>query len=101
MAQFELNIYGNDDELLKTFATDHIRWGVFTQAVKVLDDLKEKSVVEQFQVVSDFIKKIFPDLTDADLEKADCDDVFNTFYQLTNKARTIGGNSKNAERAAN
>lgn len=101
MAQFELNIYGNDDEILKTYATDHIRWGVFTQAVKVQEDLGGKSVAEQFQVVSDFIKKIFPDLTDADLEKADSDDVFHTFYQLTHKANAIGGNSKNAERAAN
>lgn len=95
MAQFELNIYGNNDEILKTYATDKVRWGVFLQALEVQDELKEKTPSEQFAMITDFIKKIFPDLTDDDLERADADDVFNTFKQLANKASAIGGKSKN------
>lgn len=100
MAQFELNIYGKDDEILKTYTTDKVRWGVFMQALELQDGLEGLSVGEQFKKISEFVKKIFPDLTDADLELADSDDVFNTFMQLTNKAGKIGGNSKNAEGVA-
>lgn len=96
MAQFELNIYGNNDEIIKTFATDKIRWGIFMQALELEDGLTAMTAGEQFKTISNFIKKIFPDLTDADLENADMDDVFNTFKQLINKARSIGGTSKNA-----
>lgn len=95
MAQFELNIYGNNDEIIKTYSTDKIRWGVFMQALELQEGLKEKSSVEQFKLINAFIKKIFPNLTDADLELADGDDIINTFKQLVNKANAIGGNSKN------
>lgn len=99
MAQFELNIYGKDDEILKTHATDRVRWGVLLQALEIADGLEKLSVSEQFKEVSEFIKKIFPELTDDELANADMDDVFNTFVQLTNKASKIGVNSKNANRA--
>ena len=96
MAQFELNIYGNNDEILKTFATDKVRWGIFMQALELEDGLTAMTAGEQFKTISNFIKKIFPEMTDADLENADMDDVFNTFKQLINKANKVGGNSKNA-----
>jgi hypothetical protein len=95
MAQFELNIYGNNDEIVKRFETDKVRWGVFMQALEVADELEKKSAAEQFALINKFVKKIFPELTDADLENADIDDVMNTFKQLLAKAGKIGG-SKNA-----
>lgn len=94
MAAFELNIYGKDDEIIKTFATDKVRWGVFLQALEVQEGLASKTPAEQFDVINRFVKKIFPDLTDKDLENADIDDVMNTFKQLINRANKIGG-SKN------
>lgn len=96
MAQFELNIYGNDDKIIKTYATDKVRWGVFMQALELQDGLSEKSAAEQFKLVNTFIKKLFPALTDEELEQADGDDILNTFKQLINKANAIGGKSKNA-----
>lgn len=96
MAQFELNIYGNNDEIVKTFATDKVRWGVFMQALELQDVLKDKDAADQFRLINSFVKKIFPDLTDADLECADSDDIINTFRQLMRKANGIGGSSKNA-----
>lgn len=95
MAQFELNIYGKNDEIINRFETDRVRWGVFLQAIELQNGLADKSAAEQFTAISSFIKKIFPALTDADLENADFDDVMNTFKQLVNKAAKIGGNSKN------
>lgn len=96
MAQFELNIYGNNDEIIKTYSTDKVRWGVFMQALELQDGLSEKSAAEQFKLINAFIKKIFPDLTDDDLECADSDDIIYTFRQLVNKSNRIGINSKNA-----
>lgn len=96
MAAFELNIYGKDDEIIKSFATDKVRWGVFLQALEVSESMDSLSMTEQFEIINRFVKKIFPDLTDKDLECADVDDVFNTFKQLINKAKKIGSNSKNA-----
>lgn len=95
MAQFELNIYGNNDEIVKQFATDKVRWGVFMQAFELQDEIENMSQAEQFEMINKFVKKIFPELTDKDLENADIDDVMNTFKQLLNKANKIGGNSKN------
>lgn len=96
MAQFELNIYGNNDEIVKQFATDKVRWGVFMQAFELQDEIEDMSQAEQFGMINKFVKKIFPELTDKDLENADIDDVMNTFKQLLNKANKIGGgNSKN------
>lgn len=96
MAQFELNIYGNNDEIVKQFATDKVRWGVFMQAFELQDEIENMSQAEQFGMINKFVKKIFPELTDKDLENADIDDVMNTFKQLLNKANKIGGgNSKN------
>ena len=96
MAQFELNIYGNNDEILNTYQTDHIRFGVLIEVVKLREEIKNMSEVEQFEIIVPLIKKIFPDMTDEDIEKADYEDVFNTFGQLMRKAEKIGGNSKNA-----
>lgn len=96
MAQFELNIYGNNDEIINHFETDKVRWGVYMQALELSESLEEKTPAEQFKLINTFIKKIFPDLTDADLENADADDVMNTFKQLVNRANRIGGKSKNA-----
>lgn len=100
MAQFELNIYGSNDEILKHFATDKVRWGVFMQALELQEAISNLDAAEQFEHINKFVKKLFPDLTDADLENADVDDVLNTFKQLLNKANKIGGFRKNAEGAA-
>lgn len=98
MALFELNIYGNDDEILKRFETDKVRWGVYLQATELSENLQDASISEKFKQISAFVKKIFPDLTDDDLENADSEDVLNTFTQLISKANKIktGKDTKNA-----
>lgn len=93
MAQFELNIYGKDDEIIAEHKTDFVRWGIFLEALKVQDGISTMEPAEQLAVISDFMKKLFPDLTDAEIEKADTDDVMNTFTQLIRKAGKIGAKS--------
>lgn len=101
MAQFELNIYGNNDEILKTYATDRVRWGVYLQALELQEKIAGKSAAEQFRLINAFLKKIFPDLTDEDLELADYDDIMNTFKQLINKSNAIGGSSSADDESKN
>lgn len=97
MAKFELNIYGENDEILKKYETGVVRWGVFLQAIKLQEEIKDKSVDEQFVAINSFIKKIFNGLTDEELELADGYDIINTFNQLTAGLKNIrGGNAKNA-----
>lgn len=95
MAQFELNIYGAGDEVVKRFETDRVRWGIFVQALELEESLKGATAQGMISAINEFVKKIFPDLTDADLENADVDDVMNTFKQLLAKAKKIGAGSKN------
>lgn len=92
---FELNIYGTDDEIIKTYRTAHIRWGIFTDAIKLHEEISSKSVEEQLAAVSSFMKNIFVGLTDEELQLADAFDVFNTFRMIVNKANSIKGSRKN------
>ena len=95
MAQFELKIYGEHDEVIKSFETERVRWGIFVQALELEESLKGATPAKMVTAVSDFCKKIFPSLTDADLENADVEDVMNTFKQLIAKAKKIGVTAKN------
>lgn len=95
MARYELTIYGENDEVIKKYETDRVRWGVFLNAIKLQEKIKDKSIAEQFVAINDFIKSIFVGLTDEELEKADGADVLNTFRQLLAEAKGIES-SKNA-----
>lgn len=99
MAQFELNIYDDNDEIMKRFETERVRWGIFMQALELEESLKGAGAREMISAINKFVKKIFPELTDEDLENADVDDVLNTFKQLLNKAKKIGGGAKNVDGA--
>ena len=95
MAQFELNIYGKDDEVINRYETERVRWGIFLQALELEEIVKKATAREMVSTINGFMKKIFPDITDADLENADVDDVMHTFQQLVAKAKKIGVSSKN------
>ena len=95
MAKFELNIYGKNDEILKTFGTDVIRWKLFIKAVELQDKIKNASYAEQIAQVSEYIKSVFVGLTDKDIENADAFDVMNIFRQICVKANALNPNEKN------
>jgi hypothetical protein len=95
MAQFELNIYGNNDEIVKRFETERVRWGIFLQALELEESMKTATAQSMITAINEFVKKIFPEITDADLENADVDDVMHTFQQLLAKAKKIGVSTKN------
>lgn len=95
MAKYELKIYGENDEVVKIYATDNVSWGFYLEAVKAQEELENMTTAEQFEMINSFVKRLFIGLTDAELEcGASGDDVINVFNQLMRKARSIGG-SKN------
>lgn len=95
MAKYELKIYGENDEIMKTYETNFIRWGFYMKAVEVQEEIKDKSTGEQFAAINQFIKKIFVGLTDEELALADGMDVMNTFKQILSFANVLKS-SKNA-----
>lgn len=94
MNKLTLNIYGENDEIIKTYETSHIRWRLFTDAIKLNDAIKNKSEVEQLAEIGEFIKRIFIGLTNEELELADVGDVFNTFHMVINMANNIKGGAR-------
>lgn len=96
MAAFELRIYGEEDSIVKTFARNNVRWGVFLRAVGIQEEMTGKTADEQVIMVNDFVKTLFPDITENELKNADAQDVMNLFWQLVRKANEIGKSSKNA-----
>ena len=95
MAKFELNIYGQNDEIINTHKTDHVRWGVLTAALSLQKEIADLEEDEQFEKLSAFAKEIFIGLTDEELQKADALDIINNFNQIAKMAGKIKG-SKNA-----
>ena len=90
---FKLNIYGANDEIIKTYETDHVRWGVFIKAVQLQEELKDADTEKQFSSVAAFVRALFDGMTDEDLAAADAFDVMDVFVQLVNKAKGIGKNA--------
>lgn len=92
MAKYELKIYGENDEVLKTYATDNVMWGFYLEAVRASEEMEEMTTAERFNMINSFVKRLFIGLTDEELEHgASGDDVLNVFNQLMKKARSIGG----------
>lgn len=98
MAKFELNIYGENDEILKKYETDHIRYGVLMEALAMEDKVKNRPQLEVMQAANCIVKRIFPGLTDDDLMNADTNDVLNTYAQVTRQANGIDDGSDDAEK---
>lgn len=97
MAKYELNIYGENDEVVKQYGTNICSWGVFIQAAEMSETLQDKSAVEQISAVGEILQSVFRGLTREELMCADASDVMNTFNQIVQGGQRIkGANPKNA-----
>lgn len=100
MAKYELPIYGQDDEIIKNYATNVCPWAVFIQAAEMQETLADKPAIEQMNAIGELLKAVFVGLTNEELAHADAMDVMNTFQQIVSGGQKInGGSSKNANRA--
>lgn len=48
MAKFELPIYGENDELVKTYTTDHIRWNARILKITEVQDENGYAISAEF-----------------------------------------------------
>lgn len=97
MAKYELPIYGEDDAVVKRYATNICPWAVFVQAAELHETLKDKPVSEQINMIGEILKCVFKGLTNDELLSADAGDVMNTFQQIVQGGQKIRGvDSKNA-----
>lgn len=94
MAKFELNIYGENDEIIKRYETDHIRFGILLEALEFDEKSEKMSKADQIKGANAIVKRIFYGLTDAELANADIEDVFNTYKQVLQQALKIGGSDE-------
>lgn len=81
MARFSLNIYGKNDEIIKTYETEHVRFGVLMQALEISEKNLENA--EKLKAAMAIVKALFDGLTDDELAKADTGDVLALYIQVT------------------
>ena len=95
MALVELNIYGDGDEILKTFSTNRIRWGLIVKAIELEEKFNngEVGTKEQITLLNDFVLSVFPTMSQRDVEMADINDIKNVFKIIGNMSGNI--NAKN------
>lgn len=90
--KYVLPIYGEDDEIVKEYATDVIRYGILEDALKASEETAGKGAEEQLKVINPIIKRVFKGLTDEELKDADLFDVFNVFHQIIALSNKLNGN---------
>ena len=81
MARFSLNIYGKNDEIIKTYETEHVRFGVLMQALEISE--KNLDNADKLKAAMAIVKALFDGLTDDELAKADTGDVLALYIQVT------------------
>ena len=92
MSLIELNIYNDENEIVKTFSTNRVRWGVIVKAVELQEKTENVSETESVKLISDLMYSIFPSMTADDLAQVDYNDMFNVFRMIVNMTGHIEKN---------
>ena len=93
MALITLNLYNDNDEIIKTFSTSRVRWGVVVKAVEMEELINgNANANETIDAISGLILSIFPSMTPDDLALADFGDMKNTIRMVVNMAGHIEKN---------
>lgn len=91
-----LNIYKDcsSEEPTNKYECRRILYGVAMKTLKIGEDMQEKSESEQFAMIGDIIKMIFPKITDEELLCTDiaelktfCRDIFSMAANEVEKAQ--------------
>lgn len=91
MAIVEMNIYDENDAIVKTFTANRVRWGLIVKAVDLQDAIDAGNVTgaEQIKLLNEFVLSLFPSMTQSDLELADVNDIKNVFKIVGNMSGKI------------
>lgn len=100
--KYSLNVYGENDEIEKTYETDKARYGAFEEAIRFVDEAQGKSEAEKnilaFRMLGRFVKKLFVGLTDDEVSKCEMNDIISLAYEVSGIASPLAtneGDSKN------
>lgn len=91
-ALISLNLYDENDEIIKTFEKSVIKWGVMKKAIKLGKNMNIDNFAEEdFDKISGFVCEVFDNkVTTKELEDgADMQDVFAVFKAVINKAGSM------------
>lgn len=91
MAKFELPIYGENDEIVKEYKTEIVRYGILEDAIKISEETKGGTAEEQLKAVTPILQRVFKGLTAEELKDADLFTVFNVFNQIVSLANGLNG----------
>lgn len=94
MALFKLNVYGTNDEVIKTYETSKIKYGLIEDFISFSDEIKEKSVFEQFTLMKPIIKNLFVGITDEELKNIDIVEFTKVLYEMIGVAKNGYGGSE-------
>ena len=89
-----LTIYDEQDEIIQSFSTSRIRWGIIEDVVDLSEKLAGKSEREAIQAMGQFIQLVFPKLTKELLRQADVSDIKLCFQQIISVVKDIEGNNE-------
>lgn len=91
MAKFVLHIYGENDEIVKEYKTDIVRFGILEDAIKISEETKGGSAEEQLQAITPILQRVFKGLTAEELKDSDLFTVFGVFNQIISLANGLNG----------
>lgn len=91
MAKFELPIYGENDEVVKEYKTDIVKFGILEDAIKISEETKGGTAQEQLKAITPILQRVFKGLTEEQLKDADLFNVFNVFKQIISLAHGLNG----------
>lgn len=95
MAKYSLNIYGKNDEIIKTHESNICPWSVYIRAAEMHEEMKKMSATGRMDAVGELLMCVLPELTKEDLLRADGGDVMNLFAQIVGLGQQIKSGSKN------
>lgn len=91
----ELNVYNEDNEVVKKYESYGLRWKAFKNVMAKQKELEEINTddPEAMSVFYEIIKLAFPNITAAEFDELYLDDIFNCFNQIINVANKMAKNS--------
>ena len=95
MARFELNIYGKDDEIVKTYETERLKYGTLLQALKIAEKFDDMTNAQFVEAAQGIVKSVFVGITDEEIQCADAHDVVSIYQQVARASGGVEGGKKN------
>ncbi len=93
---FKLNIFGKNDEVVKTYQTSKLKYGVIEDMIMLSKEFEGKSSFEQFALMKPVLKNMFEGLNDEELRNVDFLEVLSVFKNLMSiAANGFGVDEKN------